>query len=61
MAETFGVKDVESTLARQTLLDCRPGAPGDRDPIRLLPWLDVVVLGGRVMDRGGKTVNHVGR
>ncbi|HZE65517.1 MAG TPA: hypothetical protein VE081_02740 [Sporichthyaceae bacterium] len=56
MAETFGVKDVESTLARQTLLDADLVRPVNRDPIRLLPWLDVVVLGGRVMDRGGKTV-----
>jgi molybdenum storage protein len=60
MAETFGVKDVESTLARQTLLDADLVRPVNRDPIRLLPWLDVVVLGGRsVLDRGGKTVTKL--
>jgi molybdenum storage protein len=60
MTETFGVKDVESTLARQTLLDADLVRPVNRDPIRLLPWLDVVVVGGRsVMDRGGKTVTRL--
>jgi molybdenum storage protein len=56
----FGVKDVESTLARQTLLDADLVRPVNREPIRMLPWLDVVVLGGRsVMDRGGKTVGKL--
>src|SRR4051812_15552222 len=60
MTTEFGVKDVESTLARQTLLDADLVRPVNRDPIRLLPWLDVVVLGGRsVMDRGGKTVTKL--
>ncbi|HEY2834351.1 MAG TPA: hypothetical protein VGJ14_18155 [Sporichthyaceae bacterium] len=57
MTGEFGVKDVESTLARQTLLDADLVRPVNRDPIRMLPWLDVVVLGGRsVMDRGGDVV-----
>jgi molybdenum storage protein len=48
------IKHVASPLARQTLLDdelIRPVA-GVR-PIRLLPWLQVVKIGGRsIMDRG---------
>jgi molybdenum storage protein len=48
------IKHVASPLARQTLLDCdltRPVAGGR--PIRLLPWLKVVKIGGRsIMDRG---------
>ena len=48
------IKHVASPLARQTLLDgalTRPVA-GVR-PIRLLPWLQVVKIGGRsIMDRG---------
>ncbi len=47
-------RDVPSTLMRQTLLDrdlVRPVEPSD--VVRILPWLDVVVLGGRaVLDRG---------
>jgi molybdenum storage protein len=40
-------------LARQTLLDADLTSPvaGGR-PIRLLPWLQVVKIGGAVMDRG---------
>ena len=52
-------KDVESLLARQTLLDAdltRPAQP-HRDPIRLLPWLTVVKVGGRsIMDRGADAI-----
>jgi molybdenum storage protein len=48
------IKHVTSPLARQTLLDgqlTRPIAGGR--PIRLLPWLQVVKIGGRsIMDRG---------
>ncbi|WP_457797886.1 amino acid kinase family protein [Methylocystis sp. S23] len=48
------IKHVASPLARQTLLDSeltRPVAGGR--PIRLLPWLQVVKIGGRsIMDRG---------
>jgi molybdenum storage protein len=48
------IKHVASPLARQTLLDgelTRPVAGGR--PIRILPWLQVVKIGGRsIMDRG---------
>src|SRR5271154_1799096 len=51
---TSTAKHVASPLARQTLLDTdltRPVAGGR--PIRLLPWLTVVKVGGRsIMDRG---------
>ena len=51
---THEIKHVVSPLARQTLLDdalTRPVA--DKRPIRLLPWLQVVKIGGRsIMDRG---------
>jgi molybdenum storage protein len=55
MADTRNnIKHVASPLARQTLLDgelTRPVAGGR--PIRLLPWLRVVKIGGRaIMDRG---------
>lgn len=55
MAETTNtIKHVASPLARQTLLDSnltRPVAGGR--PTRLLPWLQVVKIGGRsIMDRG---------
>jgi molybdenum storage protein len=48
------IKHVASPLARQTLLDSELTQPvtGGR-PIRLLPWLQVVKVGGRsIMDRG---------
>jgi molybdenum storage protein len=49
-------RDVESAFARQTLLDrelVRSAGPDDVAPVRLLPWLEVVVLGGStVIDRG---------
>ncbi|MEP9353473.1 molybdenum storage protein subunit alpha [Xanthobacter sp. KR7-65] len=52
------IKHVASPLARQTLLDgqlTRPVA-GVR-PIRLLPWLQVVKIGGRsIMDRGPSAI-----
>jgi molybdenum storage protein len=52
------IKHVASPLARQTLLDgdlTRPVA-GVR-PIRLLPWLQVVKIGGRsIMDRGREAI-----
>jgi molybdenum storage protein len=51
-------KHVASPLARQTLLDndlTRPVA-GVR-PIRLIPWLHVVKIGGRsIMDRGAEAI-----
>jgi molybdenum storage protein len=48
------IKHVASPLARQTLLDSDLTSPvaGGR-PIRLLPWLQVVKIGGAsIMDRG---------
>src|ERR1700727_1835331 len=55
MADTTNdIKHVASPLARQTLLDSELTQPvtGGR-PIRLLPWLQVVKIGGRaIMDRG---------
>ena len=47
-------KHVPSSLARMTLLDKELVRPvTDRPPIRLLPWLNVVKIGGRsIMDRG---------
>lgn len=51
-------KHVESLLARQTLLDddlTRRATA--REPIRLLPWLSVVKVGGRsIMDRGADAI-----
>src|SRR6202044_3605681 len=51
-------KHVASPLARQTLLDSnltRPIAGGR--PIRLLPWVQVVKIGGRsIMDRGAEAI-----
>jgi molybdenum storage protein len=58
MADTNQIKHVASPLARQTLLDgdlTRPVAGGR--PIRLLPWVHVVKIGGRsIMDRGHEAV-----
>src|ERR1700758_1345935 len=52
------IKHVASPLARQTLLDgdlTRPVAGGR--PIRLLPWLQVIKIGGRsIMDRGHEAI-----
>jgi molybdenum storage protein len=52
------IKHVASPLARQTLLDgdlTRPVA--GRRPIRLLPWLQVVKIGGRsIMDLGAAAI-----
>ncbi|MBN9738889.1 aspartate/glutamate/uridylate kinase [Pseudonocardia sp. Ae168_Ps1] len=54
MSTTY-TKDVESALARQTLMDREQVRPVDQQQpvIRMLPTLRVVVLGGRsVIDRG---------
>ena len=55
---TSTIKHVASPLARQTLLDgelTRPIAGGRQ--IRLLPWLQVVKIGGRsIMDRGAEAI-----
>jgi molybdenum storage protein len=54
MTDATTAKHVPSPLARQTLLDRDLTRPvTDRPPIRLLPWLNVVKIGGRsIMDRG---------
>jgi molybdenum storage protein len=54
----FASKDVPSALMRQTLLDRERVRPAtERPPIRLLPWLHVVTIGGRsIMDRGRDAV-----
>jgi molybdenum storage protein len=51
---TSSAKHVASPLARQTLLDSELTRPvADKRPIRLLPWVQVVKIGGRsIMDRG---------
>lgn len=59
MPETTNtIKHVASPLARQTLLDSdltRPVAGGR--PIRILPWLQVVKIGGcSIMDRGPEAI-----
>jgi len=55
---TNDIKHVASPLARQTLLDdglTRPVAGGR--PIRILPWLQVLKIGGRsIMDRGADAI-----
>ena len=55
---TTSIKHISSPLAHQTLLDgdlTRPVAGGR--PIRLLPWLQVVKIGGRsIMDRGAEAI-----
>jgi molybdenum storage protein len=51
-------KHVASPLARQTLLDRELTSPvaGGR-PIRILPWVQVVKIGGRsIMDRGPEAI-----
>src|SRR5262249_48564075 len=58
MDDISQIKHVASPLARQTLLDgnlTRPVA-GTR-PIKLLPWVQVVKIGGRsIMDRGHEAI-----
>jgi molybdenum storage protein len=57
----FETKDVPSALMRQTLLDRELVRPVDSRPvIRLLPWLNVVALGGRsIIDRGAAAITPV--
>jgi molybdenum storage protein len=53
MGNPLGAKDVPSALMRQTLLDRDLVRPVQAPVIRLLPWLNVVAIGGRsIMDRG---------
>lgn len=57
---SFAIRDVPSALVRQTLLDRELVRPIDRPVIRLLPWLNVVTLGGRsIIDRGREVVEPV--
>ena len=58
MVETSTPKSVASPLARQTLLDANLTQPvAAVKPIRLLPWLQVVKIGGRsIMDRGAEAI-----
>lgn len=54
---SFAAKDVPSPLMRQTLLDRELVRPIDRPVIPLLPWLNVVVIGGRsIIDKGRDAV-----
>lgn len=56
---TDTIKHVASPLARQTLLDGELTTPvAGKRPIRLLPWLQVVKIGGRsIMDRGRDAIS----
>jgi hypothetical protein len=56
------LKHVASPLARQTLLDSELTRPvADRRPIQLLPWLQVVKIGGRsIMDNGADALTGIG-
>jgi molybdenum storage protein len=55
---TDSIKHVVSPLAGQTLLNDQLTAPiAGRRPIRLLPWVQVVKIGGRsIMDRGANAI-----
>jgi molybdenum storage protein len=55
---TNGIKHVTSPLAHQTLLDTQlTKSVAGRAPIRILPWLQVVKIGGRsIMDRGPEVI-----
>jgi len=57
-APKSAIKHVPSPLARQTLLDRDLTRPvTSRSPIRILPWLQVVKIGGRsIMDRGREAI-----
>jgi molybdenum storage protein len=57
---SFVTKDVASVFARQTLLDRDLVRQPDRPVVRLLPWLNVVTLGGRsIIDRGAGTIGPI--
>ncbi len=54
---TNTIKHVLSPLARQTLQDSDLTRPvADRQPIRLLPWLQIIKVGGRLIDRGPEAI-----
>ncbi len=53
-------KDVPSPLMRQTLLDRELVRAVDRPVVRLLPWLNIVAIGGRsIIDRGRETLEPI--
>jgi len=58
MTHDYNIKHVASPLARQTLLDPELTRPvAGKRPIRVLPWLQVVKIGGRsIMDRGAEAI-----
>ena len=58
MVETSTPKSIASPLAQQTLLDVKLIQPvAAVKPIRLLPWLQVIKIGGRsIMDRGAEAI-----
>jgi molybdenum storage protein len=57
---TFATKDVPSALMRQTLLDRDLVRAVDRPVVRLLPWLNIVAIGGRsIIDRGRDTLEPI--
>src|SRR6201991_775340 len=58
MTTTSDIKHVASPLARQTLLDSHLTRPvAGAKPVGLLPWLQVVKIGGRsIMDRGHEAI-----
>jgi molybdenum storage protein len=57
---SVAAKDVPSALVRQTLLDRELVRPIDRPVVRLLPWLNVVAIGGRsIIDRGSEAIRPV--
>lgn len=58
MSDTNRIKHIASALARQTLLDDKLTRPvANVRPIRLLPWLQVVKIGGHsIMDRGAAAI-----
>lgn len=53
-----GIKHVASALAAQTLLDGALTSPvAGVKPVKLLPWLQVIKIGGRsIMDRGAEAI-----
>jgi molybdenum storage protein len=54
---TSAIKHLNSGLATMTLLDRSLTSPiADKPPIRLLPWLQVVKIGGRILDRGAEAI-----
>jgi molybdenum storage protein len=57
---SFATKDVPSALMRQTLLDRELVRAVDRPVVRLLPWLNIVAIGGRsIIDRGREALEPI--